>query len=252
MENFAIAINIESDYNKVKEYAEKWGYKPYDDRGYDEKRIFVWFEDNIFNPCHGVGRPSVKNWRKAIRKNSPLTLENVYVRIDTVERVKEVWEIIKDCGVGINSITSFRMMNNCLDKSQSFLHFNRNEFSRTGYSHKGKTEISPKQLAQLLRVNKKNGHQFDGNSIKAVIDKPKHKLSIPKIAICVKNKQEFDELMSIYEVLGWKWQCDFPITKNEFIRNYTPTNISFNNSFAHSCTKEDYTIIPFSQIKGLK
>lgn len=172
MKQFAIAINSEKEYNKVKEYSEKWGYKERDDRGYDEKRVFVWFEDNVFNPCHSVDIDKINkgNWRKAIRKHSPLKLENICVRIDTVERVKEVWGIIKDCGIPVLETTKNRLKTSSVCHEFKHVHYNTYYGNICGIEQyqideQNKTEITPKQLAQIFGVKRKDKEVSNGWSV---------------------------------------------------------------------------------------
>lgn len=341
MKQFAIAINSKKEYNRVKEYAEKWGYEFWSEsNGFKDGHKFVFIDlectPKTFNPCHTVDDCyTPKNWRKAIRKHSPLKLENICVRIDTVERVKEVWDIVRDSGVEVNSFSKMQLKKLKSCSRDKYLMYNFGELTRCMSAHvKNKTEITPKQLAQILgvkrekpivhesvitevqKINSKvvslqkenanlrswvedldrefnkridrlaknykileNTDEYSTRKeLKAVNNNLRKRLyeleqkvskqeveykelpllktdcAIPKIAICVENEQEFNDLMKIYEVLGWKWRTgDNP--NKYFAPMYRglvyPFQITFKNSFHNTEDDESYTVIPFSQIKNL-
>lgn len=337
MKQFSIAINSEKQYNKVKAYAEKWGYKRINNENVITKGWLMIYKDKTFNDNNFPLDKSVyievkDNWKKLIRKNSPLTIENTYLEIDTVEKVKAVWDVIKDGGKPIYVGTIDEMSKGLTSEGNECIIFSENEFIRDGkksYTVTSKTLITPKQLAQILGVKKStkemlkkveskthSGYCYEDPSlalkgaempkildtedlvtrkefkeynsklrkriydfesklsepvnltvnlskdIKPVFqyDKPKS-LTIPKIAIRVENEHEFDELMKIYEVLGWKWLSGSSCTKfsykdcivhGECILKFSDNFILINKFSKDEFSKNGYTIIPLSQIKGLK
>ena len=77
---FAIPINNQDEYLKVKEVAEFLGYKLFDNWKWDEMKNYVYFENKEFNPCNSVGNLKLKSYTKFINK-IPLNNNTVSIEI---------------------------------------------------------------------------------------------------------------------------------------------------------------------------
>lgn len=376
MKQFAIAINSEKEYNKVKAYSEKWGYKRINNENVITKGWLMIYEDKTFNDNNFPLDKSVyievkDNWKKLIRKHSPLTIENTYLEIDTVEKVKAVWDVLKDGGKDVYEGSKRDLEKNISHGLFPSITYDGSKFVRTNVIKiNNKTLITPKHLAQMLGVKsiKKmlkeveskpySGDYYDDPSVavkgaekpKMNLDKQYKKntqkafdnmiwddlrnhiddvdkeitsdlkfiksgidltnerinklaknykildtddlitrkefkeynsklrkriydleskfsepvnlivkggksLTMPKIAIRIENEQEFNDLMKIYEVLGWRWNMDNKPTSMKW-SSIQSGIIKFADKvifvWENDHDFDSYTIIPLSQIKGLK
>lgn len=231
MKPFAIKINSEQEYKKVKKYAEKWGYKHHGKIRYDQGHEYVWFEGYVFNSCHTAGSEYnssafnlTSNWRKHIRKNTPLTAvqmsEKQLRKFSGVKRKNELGESI--------SVASLHEKLSDVEKRIE--------------------KLEQKELiSQMMQDDEADGL---------------YPPLTPKIAIRVENEQEFKKLMRIYESLGWVNADDRnPTSMNYYYEDSVMKNlcISFHNKFVYAHDEvwsqfrpREYIVIPFSTIKGLK
>ena len=88
---FAIPINNEEDYLKVKEVAEFLGYKLLENWDWDEYCKYVFFENKEFNPCRSVGNRKIKSYSKFINKmpinNNTVSIEIPLKYIPAIESI---------------------------------------------------------------------------------------------------------------------------------------------------------------------